>query len=288
MRGSRAAHGPPPRPAGMALRAVRALAEALVSRAAQRATGIPARGNSPGTRASKPAGRRAGAWAAPCAPHPLRTKSPRSGEMPSREHGPRERGLPSPPANGHAHAPRRTPRTRFGLQVRAPGNAQPRQCATGIPARGNSPGTRASKPACLRGSHWQVPAHARFAALHFVAERLRVPTGGAAGCGPRSRSAREAAPLQKGTRPSAWTSARKVPRASLPVGIPRDRGLPSPQANGHAHAPRHAPRTHCGLQVRAPEKCPAASTAPGSAGFQARRPMGRRMGRALRPASAAD
>ena len=35
--------------AGMALRAVRALAEALVSRAAQRATGIPARGHFPGS-----------------------------------------------------------------------------------------------------------------------------------------------------------------------------------------------------------------------------------------------
>ena len=38
------------------------------------------------------------------------------------------------------------------------------------------------------------------AATYFVAERLRVPTGGAAGCGAHSRSAREAAPLQKGER----------------------------------------------------------------------------------------
>ena len=38
------------------------------------------------------------------------------------------------------------------------------------------------------------------AATDFVAERLRVPTGGAAGCGAHSRSAREAAPLQKGER----------------------------------------------------------------------------------------
>ncbi len=170
--------------------------------------------------------------------------------MPSREHCLRERGLPSPHAEGQVHGPRSAPRTCCGLQVRAPGNASP---------RARPPGPRASKPARLRGSHWQVPAHARFAALHFVAERLRVPTGGAAGCGPRSRSAREAAPLQKGARPSAWTSARKVPRASLPVGIPRERGLPSPHAEGHAHAPRSAPRTCCGLKVRAPEKCPARS-----------------------------
>ncbi len=153
------------------------------------------------------------------------------GQAPARCHGhpcpwgfPRDRGLPSPHAEGQAHGPRHAPRTRCGLKVRAPGNAQP---------RARPPGTRASKPACLRGSPWQVPAHARFAALHFVAERLRVPGGGverAAGRTPdrrgkprrykkanasppnaqseirdpqsailpRSRSAREAAPLQKG------------------------------------------------------------------------------------------
>ncbi len=137
---------------------------------------------------------------------------------------------------------------------------------------------------------------------HFVAERLRVPTGGAAGCGPQPRrrgkprryrrrmprrhgfcsgtpprsdrgcgglrgplpSAREAAPLQKGARPSAWTSARKVPRASLPVGIPWERGLPSPQAEGQAHGPRHAPRTRCGLKVRAPGNAQPRARPPGT------------------------
>ncbi len=46
--------------------------------------------------------------------------------MPSREHGPRERGLPSPQTEGQAHGPRHAPRSRCGLKVRAPGNAQPR------------------------------------------------------------------------------------------------------------------------------------------------------------------
>ena len=105
----------------------------------------------------------------------------------------------------------------------------------------------------------------------------------------------------------------------------RERGLPCPHAEGHAHAPRN----RCGLKVRAPgnaqpralppgtraskparrragacaaasathplrtksprsRKCPAASTAFGNAGFQARTPKGRRMRRALRPALAAD
>ena len=76
---------------------------------------------------------------------------------------------------------------------------------------------------------------------HFVAERLRVPRG-AAGCGAHSRRRGKprryekaiASPRRGGihestilssfprrprTRPGAWTSARKVPRASLPVGI---------------------------------------------------------------------
>ena len=44
-------------------------------------------------------------------------------EMPSREHCPRDRGLPSPPARGPAHARRPAPCNHCGLEVRAPGNA---------------------------------------------------------------------------------------------------------------------------------------------------------------------
>ena len=108
--------------------------------AAQRATGILPVGISPGPRASKPAGRRAGAWAAPCSTPPLRTESPRSGEMPSREHRPRERGLPSPQAEGHAHAPHLAPRACCGLKVRAP-----EKCPAASTAPGNA-GFQARKP----------------------------------------------------------------------------------------------------------------------------------------------
>ena len=91
-------------------------------------------------------------------------------------------------------------------------------------------------------------------------------------------------------RPGAWTSARKVPRASLPVGIPWERGLPSPQAEGQVHGPRPAPRICCGLEVRAPEQCPA--TAQGATGIPARDfpPVGRdrRARRDFNPKSAIE
>ena len=66
--------------------------------------------------------------------------------------------------------------------------------------------------------------------------------------GPRARPARGQAPATCHRHPCRW-------------GFPRERGLPSPHAEGQAHAPRSAPRTCCGLKVRAPEKCPARSTA---------------------------
>ena len=79
---------------------------------------------------------------------------------------------------------------------------------------------------------------------------------------PPARPAGMASP----SRPRAGASACPARSAvchghPCPWAFPRERGLPSPQAEGHAHAPRSAPRTCCGLKVRAPEKCPARSTA---------------------------
>ena len=123
--------------------------EATAPQGARRRTGSKVRGQQqrtwpPGPRASKPAGHRAGPCAAPCAPHPLRTESPRSRKCPAAASGGfRDRRLPSPQASGQAHAPRPAPRTRCGLEVRAPGNA--------LQQRTWPPGLRASKPAPPQG-----------------------------------------------------------------------------------------------------------------------------------------
>ena len=72
--------------------------------------------------------------------------------------------------------------------------------------------------------------------------------------------------------------------------FPWERGLPSPPANGRAHAPRHAHRARGGLKVRAPEQCPAA--AQGATGIPARDfpPVGRgrRARRDFNPKSAIE
>ena len=72
--------------------------------------------------------------------------------------------------------------------------------------------------------------------------------------------------------------------------FPWERGLPSPPANGRAHAPRHALRARGGLKVRAPEQCPAA--AQGATGIPARDfpPVGRdrRARRDFNPKSAIE
>ena len=72
--------------------------------------------------------------------------------------------------------------------------------------------------------------------------------------------------------------------------FPWERGLPSPPANGRAHAPRHALRARGGLKVRAPEQCPAA--AQGATGIPARDfpPVGRgrRARRDFNPKSAME
>ena len=72
--------------------------------------------------------------------------------------------------------------------------------------------------------------------------------------------------------------------------FPRERGLPSPPANGRAHGPRHALRARGGLKVRAPEQCPAA--AQGATGIPARDfpPVGRdrRARRDFNPKSAME
>ena len=72
--------------------------------------------------------------------------------------------------------------------------------------------------------------------------------------------------------------------------FPWERGLPSPQANGRAHGPRHALRARGGLKVRAPEQCPAA--AQGATGIPARDfpPVGRdrRARRDFNPKSAIE
>ena len=66
-------------------------------------------------------------------------------------------------------------------------------------------------------------------------------------------------------------------------------GFQARTATGQAHAPRPAPRTRCGLKVRAPGNAPQQrAVASGTVGFQARRPAGRPMRRALRHAPAAD
>ncbi len=258
----------------------------------QGATGIPARGNSPGTRASKPAGRRAGAWAAACATHPLRTKSPRSRKCPAASTAPGNAGF-------QARLPSRKP-------LASPCACPLRGVAfcSGTPPRsGGGSGKGCGAHSRRRGKPRRY--RRRMPRRHgFCSGTPPRSEGGGKGCGGRSRSAREAAPLQKAGCRAAKRPIRN-PRSPirnsspLPIGAGSraatkrrtHRRAEAESTNPRFSPPSRAVRAPDLAHGQAPARChghPCPWEFPGNAGFQARRPKGRRMGRGMRHAPAAD